>query len=117
MPFLVVGGVTVNVQAPGGVRHDIEEGIDRQRAFDKTMRTAVISATPRKNRWQISTTLATRAASDVLIAALNAPPPVVCSGDLLNATVNCHSQYLGMQPEPTSNGVTKYRVSFTLHEQ
>lgn len=115
MPFVVVGAVTIPIQAPGGARHDVEEFGERQRAFDGTMLTAVRA---RKDRWgPLTSVLLARAATDTAIAALNATPPVSCSGDFLNATVNCHPQYHGLAPEPVANGITMYRISFTLHAQ
>ena len=113
MPFLVVGGTTVSVQAPGGLRHEVEEFGERVRAFDGTMRTAVRA---RKSRWSVTTTPMLRAAADTFVGILNGSPPVACSGDVLGGSVNCHPEYQAMAPVPTSGGVTRFAVLFVLHE-
>lgn len=110
MPFLTVGGVTVEV-APGGSSRAVTEIGDRARAFDGTMRSTVRS---RKKVFAFTTVPMTQAAATTLETALNGALPVAATGDR-TGSINTHPEITNVEDVATSGG---YRVvyHFTLHE-
>lgn len=107
MAFLIVAGITVSVASKS---KDIVDNLDDARAFDNTAR-ASYSPT-RKNNYQVTTTLMTRASADTLIAAMPAATAVTCSGDML-ATGSYFARVTG-ESAVMVPGVENVAVSFTL---
>lgn len=85
MPALVVGGVTIKV-APGGIRRDRLDMVDRGRAFDGTYR-ASATGNP-KGDYFFSTPPITRADADFYEMVLSAVASRVCSGDIIGGGSN-----------------------------
>lgn len=110
MPFLVVGGVTVNVATDASSR-TVQEIGDRARAFDGTMRSTVRA---RKKAWSFTTVPMTDAAASTLETALNGTLPVAVSGDI-TGSVNTHPEVTGREDVAISGGFNVV-LSFTLHE-
>lgn len=110
MPFLTVGGVTVEV-TPGGSSRTVTEIGDRARAFNGTMRSTVRD---RKKAFQFTTVPMTQAAATTLETALNGTLPVAATGDRTGA-INTHPVITRVTDVPVSGG---YRVvyDFTLEE-
>lgn len=85
MSSLIVGFVTIPV-APGGIRRDRLDAIDRARAFDNTYR-ASVTGNPKRD-WLFSTPPVTRALADAYETALGQVAPQLCSGDILGGSQN-----------------------------
>lgn len=114
MPALVVAGVTIPVAA-SGVTRDREDGVDRARAFDKTMRAT--QAGTAKRSWTFATPPVARATADTYEATLATVTAQTCSGDILGGTVTCLTEILpGWTPIKQSTGHLAV-VHFALYEQ
>lgn len=111
MPALVIGALTVpNVMVAS--RADVE-AVDRERTLDNSMLATLLA--PMKRSWNISVNFNTQAELNALETALNTTPPVVCSGDLLGGTYNCHVERSGGDIPLGYNPMRKH-YTFTLHE-
>src|SRR5947209_751550 len=114
MAILIVGGVTVPVQAPTSAQQQDEEvGGSRARMFSGLMRSTVRAF---KRSWPITTRLLTATERTNVRAALRGTPPVACSGDVLGGSVNCFTQITNDQQQ-WKKGEIRYVLSFTLFEQ
>lgn len=112
MAFLIVSGITVKVSPANSTKSEDEVG-DFARAFDGTARSTVRA---RKRNWHVATIPVARATADTLETALkSATLPLVCSGDLLGATVNCLAHLDGWTAIHIS-GSHYVVVAFTLME-
>lgn len=85
MASLLISGATIPV-APGGVKRDRLDGVDRARAFDQTYR-ASVTGTPKRD-WFFSTPPLRRDIADVYEGVLSAVGSQVCSGDIIGGTQN-----------------------------
>lgn len=112
MSFLVVGGITVPIAASSTPSRSDEEIGDRQRAFDGTMRQTVIAV---KHNHAGETKPLLKVDADALVTALQATPPITCSGDWLGASGSYFAQvteYRGVKV----GSVARVVVAFTLME-
>lgn len=114
MPFLSVGGVTVEVTTGADVDEEHVEIGDFARAFDGTAR-STIRSTFKKIWMGLRTVPMTTTSADTLLAALkNATQPVACTGDL-TGSINAFPRNIHVQP--VAIGTTHYEVvSFDLWE-
>lgn len=104
MSGLVVGGFPIKV-APGGVKRDRLDGVDRARAFDLTYR-ASATGNP-KHDYFFSTPPLTRADAELYEMVLSGVVPQICSGDIIGGSSN-----LLLYPEELDNAVwTKAAVT------
>lgn len=111
MAFLVVSGITVNVTNASKQEQEIG---DKARAFDGTYRSTIRT---RKRTWTIQTAPIARATADTLETALKSTTlPLVCSGDLLGATVNCFPDLSNWEATKQSSTAHLVGVSFSLME-
>lgn len=111
MPALVIGSLN---PVPGVVaaRRTVVEAVERERAYDNTMLATKIA--DEKIEIAIEVTHLTAAQVTTLDAALDATPPVTCSGDLLGGSAAYHIQKTGSNPVL---GILPLRwmVTFTMH--
>lgn len=111
MSFLVVGGITVPIAASSTPSRSDEEIGDRARSFDGTMRQTVIAV---KHNHAGETVPISKTDADALVTALQASPPITCSGDWLGAS----GSYFGQVTDyhAVKVGSPYYIVAFTLME-
>lgn len=112
MAFLIVGGVTVSVDAnsPPTVRY-IQVG-EVVPAFNGSPRSSVQSE--RVEVDGIRTKLLTDAAAATLLAVLRGSHPITCSGDLLGSSMSCVPTDIQTAPVHLSPTVRRRAVSFRL---
>ncbi len=116
MAFLTIptfGDVPVAMDPSAARREKDHEVGERRRAYDGTMHTSIRG---RKRSWNIRTPPLLRATADSLYSALEATPPLACSGDLLGGAVSCHYESGGADHPRKQTGEHQV-VEFTLHEQ
>lgn len=109
MALLTVGAVDVSVASAD---LDYEEVGDRARAFDGTKLSTVRA---RKRMITIETIPYTTGNATTLQNALNATPPVSCSGDLLGGTVSMHPELKSRKAVGVTGG-HRVVLTFVLHE-
>lgn len=112
MPALVVGGVAISI-APGGVKRDRNDAVDRRRAFDNTYR-ASSTGNP-KHDFHFSTPPIPRATSDTYETTLATVTAQTCSGDILGTSMSCCSEITGWTPVLVKGG-HRVVLEFILHE-
>lgn len=82
MSMLVVGAVTVPVSPQSPPHKTITEYGDFTQAVDGTDRGVIVA---RKALWTVTTAPMVQSAADALVTALQATPPIACSGTLTGA--------------------------------
>lgn len=112
MPFLVVGAVTVPMAASANPTRTDEEIGDRARAFDGTMRQTIRAV---KHNHSGETEPMTKTDADALVAAIQATPPITCSGDWLGASGSYFGLVTGYRGVKTGSGF-RIVVGLTLME-
>lgn len=115
MAFLTVptfGDVPVALEK-GAAERDTTEVGGRRRAYSGAMHSTIRA---RKRSWPVRTRPMLLADADSLEAALEAAPPLACSGDLLGGATSCH--YEARKASDMNYAGGRRRVlEFTLHEQ
>jgi hypothetical protein len=113
MPALVIGGTTIQAFRESVPRILEEVGADRSRMVNAAMRQL---EGVRKNSWSFHSKLLTYTElTTVLLPALQAAPPIACSGDILGAAYNCFIQVESIDSVPVK-GLIRHRARFTLFE-
>lgn len=111
MSYLMIGAAVVSVKQDTGTMEWPQIG-DSKRADDGTLHTTVRGW---KREWEFTTDLSLYDA-EAFEAALQATPPLSCSGDALGGTTLCHAVLKSGRDVLRSGGV--YRIiSFRLREQ
>ena len=91
MPFLTIGGIDVEIEAPANELEPEEIGA-RRRAYSGNMRTSVRKLL---RGWQVTTIMMEQAAIAALRATYANGQFVNCSGDALGATYQCSVREVG----------------------
>lgn len=112
MPFLVVGAVMVPMAVSSNPSRTDEEIGDRARAFDGTMRQTIRTV---KHNHSGETKPITKTDADALVAAVQATPPITCSGDWLGASGSYFGQITDYHGVKTNSGF-RVVVGLTLME-
>lgn len=111
MAMLVVGAVTVPVSPQSPPKRVKTEYGDFTPAFDGTDR-GVINA--RKALWTVTTAPMLQSAADTLVSALEATPPIACSGTV-TGSFNARGTVTGYDSVVVRGGF-RVVVSFTLRQ-
>jgi hypothetical protein len=112
MPFLTINGSAVPV-ARDSAQMQTEPIGDQARAFDGTLRSTRRGI---KRRWQVTTAPLPADASATLQALLASfEAPLVCTGDLIGATVECEAEIGSVKYVAVASGHGE-TVEFTLVE-
>ena len=114
MAFLIVDGTTVPVALGAGSLKDHPVG-DKHRAFDGTMRSTI---TDHLREWKVRSAPMLSTDVDTLYASLTSlTQPKTCSGDLLGASISCHTTFESKTSVvASSTSALRYVVEFTLEE-
>lgn len=109
MSMLVVGAVTVPVSPQSPPKKEFIEYADFAPAIDGSDGGVIVT---RKVRWTVPTAPMTQSAADALVAAIQATPPVACSGTLTGA-LSARGTVTGYDTVTTKSGF-RVIVTFTL---
>lgn len=100
MPYLIVAGITLNVEnTKGSGLAPITTG-GRSRSFNNTLRSTVRSE---KGQWQFELSPMLLSAYNTLKAAIALDAHVTCSGDALGASMTCVVTINGFTDERAAN--------------
>lgn len=97
MPFLVCGGVTVEVSVNADVDEDHREIGDFAPSFDGSPRSTIRSTYKRVWNGIVTAPMSQTDANTLLAALKNATQPVACSGDL-TGSINCFPRNIHVKP-------------------
>ena len=112
MSSVVVGGLPIRV-APGSIKTDRDDGVDRARRFDQSYSASKTGGTARDFHFTTPPVSATDFAA--YMAVLSQTQAQTCSGDIITIPTMCCAETHGWSPV-RSQGATYYTIDFTLHE-
>jgi len=114
MAFCIVDGTTVPVALGGGSLKDHPVG-DKHRAFDGTMRSTI---TDHLREWKVrSAPMLSTAANALYTSLVSLTQPKTCSGDLLGASIACHTTFESKTSVvASSTSAQRWIMEFTLEE-
>lgn len=115
MPFLVVGGVTVECAADDPPGLEIVEIGDKARMFTGAGRSTRRAT---KSEFAVTTVPMARADANTLVGILIGTQPVTCSGDLLGASGSYLTAVTKWEAIPVPSAATQHYVvvGFRLEE-
>jgi hypothetical protein len=113
MPAVVVGGVTIPIAASAPGHQDMDDGVDRGRAFNNTYRASATGGAARDFRFTTPPLL--RSDADIFDIVLRTVAAQTCSGDIIALPTMCCAERTGWTPV-TVKGGHRVVIDFTLHE-